>query len=358
MEYNIPQIHLRNNRPGAEAQFSVPQNQYPQSMMYPQMMNPPPMDDYTNRQPSRNPPLPYQNPPVQQQQQQQQQQQPPPQQQYYPPEQPSMDQTQLMNVPQPNQSQFGNDRKSEDSTESIKAAATPLNQTMADGGPKKALQIVIHGIKQHVARSHLKITCALYEEDQMVVDDLGEKCVFHTTTHNPFDTRKDVSVAPGSTKMSNKAHRQDIIFKEDHVFMKDLNRMIERNFGKKDYYLMFQVLEKPEPTKIQTNAEGISYKASETDANFGGREYDLFGWFLFKLNKAQGGVNVGKFVRKMFEPDLRKPPLDMTKVVQMESDIEFAINEVDWDQDESKVHKKKKKPGKGDKSILGKSINK
>jgi len=276
------------------------------------------------------------------------------------------DPNQFLNVPQPQQNQNSQDRLDQSDIKdepSVRIPTPPQNQTVLDPGAKKALQIVVTSVKNHVARSHLKISCALYEEDQIVVDDLGQKCVFNTTAHNPLDiTKKDQSmVGLGVSKISNKAQGQDIIFKEDHVFLKDVNRAIIKNKGKKDYYLMFQVLEKPEPTKIQTDSQTISYKNSDT-ANYGGMEYDLFGWYLFKLNKAEGiGVNSGKFVRKMFAPGLRKPPLDMAKVKTMESDLEFVVNEIEWDEHDfgdndltkSRIGKKKGKKGKSTKSKSG-----
>lgn len=279
--------------------------------------------------------------------------------QFGPPQDPN-----LLNVPSQQQDQNGFDNGDQnfgqDDTQSARVPTPPVNQTMFDPGEKRALQIVLHGVRNHVARSHLRISCALYEEDQIVVDDMGQRCVFNTTTHNPLDISKkdmnNMSTVSATSKMSNKAQGQDIIFKEDHIFMKDVNRLIMKNQGKKDYYLMFQILEKPEPIKIQSDSQSIAYKSNDT-ANYGGMEFELYGWFLFKLNKAEGGVNVGKFLRKMFAPGLRKPPLDMNKVKTMDSDIEFAVNEVEWDFDQgdtnmsrSRISKKKGKKSKSSKS--------
>jgi len=345
MEYNIPQIHLRNFRPQNDGQFMNSVMPYPPYDQMAQSRKLTPSVDYYQNQND------YYN-----QMNQMQNQFPPDHGQQH-----SVDQTQFLNVPQPNQSQQSGDKLDHSELKeehSVRLPTPPQNQTVLDTGSKKALQIVIQSVKNHVARSHLKISCALYEEDQIVVDDVGQKCVFNTTTHNPLDlTKRDISMGGlGTSKLSNKAQGQDIIFKEDHVFLKDVHRQIIKNKGKKDYYLMFQVLEKPEPTKIQTDSQTISYKNSDT-ANYGGMEYDLFGWYLFKLNKAEGGINNGKFVRKIFAPGLRKPPLDMTRVKTMESDIEFIIHEVEWDDDfgdndltKSKIGKKKGKKGKSTKS--------
>lgn len=340
MEYIIPQIHLRNYRGGMEGQFMA------QPIGY--MQDPPPQtrqsttstnNNGNNNNDNNYPPY---SPPIQE-----------------PPQEPPQADPSLLNpgrMGQANQSQSNMGKKDiMGDDESERSASPPLDTTVNKPWEKKALQFVIHAIRGHVARSHLKISCALYEEDIIVIDDDGQRCVYNTTTHNPLDiTKKDLSmsVASGASKMSNKAQGQDIIFKEDHTFKKDLNKLITKNFGKKDYYLMFQVLEKPEPIKIQTDSQTISYKVSET-ANYGGMEFELYGWFLFKLNKAEGGVNVGKFMRKMFAPGLRKPPLDMSKIKTIESDLEFGINEVEWPDDEdmsvtkSRISSKKKgKKGK------------
>ena len=344
MEYNIPQIHLRNFRPQMDGQFANNQSvRYPPYEPLSQSRRLTPSIDYNRNNNFMNQ-LPPQQPPTTEPQQPIEQ--PPP-----------------MEIPQPQQNQQKSlEDIQEEPEESIRMPTPPpQNQTILDPNAKKALQIVIHGVKNHQARSHLKISCALYEADQIVVDDMGQKCVFNTTVHNPLDTaKKDQSMLDAtSAKISNKAQGQDIIFKEDHIFFKDVNRMIQKNQGKKDYYLMFQVLEKPEPTKIQTDSQTISYKNSDT-ANYGGMEYDLFGWFLFKLNKAEGGVNIGRFVKKMFAPGLRKPPLDMAKVKTQDSDIEFAVNEVEWEGedhpgDRSRSRSKKHKSKKHHKSSKSKS---
>lgn len=356
MEYVIPQIHLRSFRPPIEAQFERPKEEY---VPQPQ------------REPSRKPTA------YQQQQQQQQSLQPsfyqnppnyPPVQEQYPqmlPQEPSFQQEptqipQYLNIPQINQP------KPKPKPEVIEPPLIKQEPSMIkepsvhDPYIKKGLSVIVHAVRNHVARSHFKVACGLLEDGIIVIDENGQNCAFNTTVHNPLDfTKKEVSALSAKSGMSNKAQGQDIIFKEEHRFLRDPNKMLTMSKGKKDIYLSIQVLEKPEPVKIQTDGQSISYKASET-ANYGGMEYELFGWFLFKLNKLEGGINTGKFIRKLFSPPLIRPPIQADKIPTLESEIEFSIEEFIIDREDlnepyggedEDAPKKKTKKGKKGKSV-------
>mmetsp|Transcript_29187 Transcript_29187/g.26584 ORF Transcript_29187/g.26584 Transcript_29187/m.26584 type:complete len:104 (+) Transcript_29187:2227-2538(+) len=96
-------------------------------------------------------------------------------------------------------------------------------------------------------------------------------------------------------------------------------------------------------------------------------EYDLFGWYLFKLNKMDGGIFTGKFMQKLFEPPLSSPPIQVDKINKLESDLEFQIEEFNYDQEDVDQafgdgtqiapykEKKKGKKKKGDKSKINKT---
>lgn len=299
MDYVIPQIHIRNFRPPMEAQFS--QDALP---------------NYQNmNQPRSLTTAPYQNPYAQPQRQ-------------MPTDMDSFSQPpykQHAKMPQSYPGSGGDFDTKVNANQSVKLPDFSLINQSGVSQPKKALQIIIHGLKKHVARNHLRISCALLEDSKMVLDEAGQNCVFNTQVHNPFENAKNASFA----SQGNKAQGNNIIFNQSHKFLKDIGKLIEKNRGKKDYFLMFQVLEKPEPVKPYAS-QTMSYKMSDL-SSYGKLEYDLFGWFLFKINKSDGRLYTGKIVRNLFSSPLRKPPFDLTNEKQGESEIEFSINEVEWD---------------------------
>lgn len=144
--------------------------------------------------------------------------------------------------------------------------------------------------------------------------------------------------------MNNKAQGQDIVFQEEYKFLKNMRTLTIRQ--RKNLFLGFQVLEMPEPTKVNMT-KNVSYQTNSDSANYGGLEYELFGWTFFKINNADGSIKTGRFTTKLFEPPLRKPPLDPDKNRPREVEIEFAIQEVDYNDKmlmQSRGDGKKKKP--------------
>lgn len=296
MDYVIPQIHIRNFRPPMEAQFS--QDAIP---------------NYQNmNQPRSLTTAPYQNPYAQPQRQ-------------MPADMDSFSQPPRQHAKMPQSYPGSGGDFDSKPNQSVKLPDFSLIDQSGMSQPKRALQIVIHGLKNHVARNHLRISCALLEDSKMVLDEAGQNCVFNTQVHNPFENAKNVSFA----SQGNKAQGNNIIFNQSHKFLKDIGKLIDKNRGKKDYFLMFQVLEKPEPVKPYAS-QTMSYKMSDL-SSYGKLEYDLFGWFLFKINKSDGRLYTGKVVRNLFSSPLRKPPFDLTNEKKGESEIEFSINEVEWD---------------------------
>jgi hypothetical protein len=329
MEYIIPQIHLRSFRPPIEAQFERPREEYvPQPQRQPSRKPTAQQYPYQGNQSYYQNPSPYY----------------PPQQEQYPedlPQEPSFQQDDTTQPPQYlNIPQINNQPKPKPKPEPIEAPPVKPEPSIIKEPSvhepyiKKGLSVIIHAIRNHVARSHFKVACGLLEDGIIVIDENGQNCAFNTTVHNPLDfTKKEISSLSAKSGMGNKAQGQDIIFKEEHKYIRDVNKMLTISKGKKDVYLSFQVLEKPEPVKIQTDGQSVSYKASET-ANYGGMEYELFGWFLFKLNKSEGGINTGKFIRKLFSPPLIRPPIQADKIPVLESEIEFSIEEFIFDQED------------------------
>ena len=220
MEYVIPQIHLRSFRPPVEAQFDRPRDEYiPQPQMQPSRR-------YTPQpQPQPQEPSYYQNPPYY-----------PPQQNQYPqqpilPQDPSFYQDQIQNPQYLNIPQINTQPKPKPKPEPVEMTPTKpepsiiKEPSVVEPYIKKGLSVVIHAVRNHVARSHLKVACALLDGGVLLIDENGQNCVFNTTVHNPLDfTKKDVSAFSAKSGMSNKAQGQDIIFKEEHKFLRDIDR--------------------------------------------------------------------------------------------------------------------------------------
>jgi hypothetical protein len=51
------------------------------------------------------------------------------------------------------------------------------------------VEVTIKTIRNHVARSHLRVLTTLVEENNPVSDDNGIWCQFNTTIHNPLDLK-------------------------------------------------------------------------------------------------------------------------------------------------------------------------
>lgn len=205
---------------------------------------------------------------------------------------------------------------------------------------KIGLQIKINAIRKHIAKSHLKVAYALYEEDQILIDDSkGNRCAANTTVYNPLDYKQDTQI----DDTTEKAQGQDIIFNEGHCFDKNVRELIKKNHGKKNYYVMFQVLERQEP-KVDGDGDGQGYG--------NGMNYGLIGWFLFRLDNEEGQLNIGMFSRALFAPSLRKPPLDMDKIKLMEIEIEFMINEFPYADDKNVANLTKEEEAPEDEHIL------
>lgn len=107
---------------------------------------------------------------------------------------------------------------------------------------------------------------------------------------------------------------------------------------KKNIYLGIQVVEKPQPDRINNPEEqkSLAYKSqlqnlSETPkANFGQMEFELFGWYFFKVNLSDGNIAQGRWIKKLYEPPLRRPSTEV-RGREIEAAIEFQIDELDYD---------------------------
>lgn len=188
---------------------------------------------------------------------------------------------------------------------------------------------------------------AVLEGTQLVYDENGNPCAFNTSVHNPLDTSETarIKLAPNQLisvqnsqknddALYNHSTGQDIVFQEEYKFLRNFKALARKNINKNDIYLGIQVVEKPEPQVIGNNVD-ISYKSSAVNetANYGGLEFELFGWLFHKLNNQDGSVRTGRYTMKLLQPPMRRPPIDPDKVFPHEkSEVEFEIKEVEYDE--------------------------
>ena len=76
------------------------------------------------------------------------------------------------------------------SNSNILPESTIVNQSAMGEGERKGLSVVVYKVKDHVARSHLRVMAGLLDDNANVVDDNGMPCAFRTTVHNPLDQGK------------------------------------------------------------------------------------------------------------------------------------------------------------------------
>lgn len=249
---------------------------------------------------------------------------------------------------------------------SEKSIPQSISQFSDSSVEKKGLSIKINAVKNHIAKSHLRTMVALLEGTQLVYDENGNPCAFNTSVHNPLDSSENarIKLAPQQVisvqhsqrdddYLFNRASGQDIIFQEEYKFLRNFKSMLKKNRGL-DLFLGIQVVEKPEP-QVGANND-ISYKsgAMNETANYGGLEFELFGWLFFKLNNQDGSLRSGRYTLKLLEPPIKRPPVDPEKVTPHEkAEIDFEIKEVEYDEAtlmEASGRNKKK----GKKNVKGK----
>ncbi|CAD8204694.1 unnamed protein product [Paramecium pentaurelia] len=216
-----------------------------------------------------------------------------------------------------------------------------------DDGKQQGLRLIIYRVDNHQARSHLRVMAGLFEEGNLVLDANGLPVAFNTSIHNPLDQKNrqvlqnEQYIIPLHKPnveydgMNNKASGQDIVFQEEYRVFRNLYAMTKKN--KKDLYIGLQVVEKPEPVELQ---ESI---LNETQKNYAGLEFDLKGWQFLKLTQEDGSLLTGRFKMKLFKPPLRRPPIDPTKVQEMDEVIDFALHKFSYTEKDIEEFKKQMK---------------
>ncbi len=79
---------------------------------------------------------------------------------------------------------------------------------------------------------------------------------------------------------------------------------------KKKVYLQFQLVEKPEPDKMFSKDQNISYSKQTDTANYGNMEFEEKGWVLFELSDFNEHIKtLENYGIKVMKPPLQNPKI-------------------------------------------------
>ncbi|EGR31823.1 hypothetical protein IMG5_101270 [Ichthyophthirius multifiliis] len=233
---------------------------------------------------------------------------------------------------------------------------TPDNENF--GG----LAVIIKEIQNHVAGSHCRVQIALLEDNYVIQDKNGLNCTFNTSIHNPLDNKFkyipqkepfDLDVQnPHMENMNNKEQGQNIMFNERYKFLQNIIGLYKQN--KKDIWLAIQVVEKPIPVQLQDDI------LVDTALNYAGLDYEPIGWNFFKVIEG-GKLRKGEQKIILYEPPIRRPPVDLSRVKQLNQRTQVIINleKLEFTDKDLKYARDatKKKKSNSDKSKLNISLN-
>ena len=102
-------------------------------------------------------------------------------------------------------------------------------------------------------------------------------------------------------------------------------------------------------------------KLQDTSRNYGGLEFEVKGWQFLKLTDKDGNFITGRYKMKLYEPPLRRPPIDLTKVKEKDVVIDFAMHEFRYDDKDlenfkKEMRKKKVAPNKNKLNDVSKDV--
>ncbi|CAD8068103.1 unnamed protein product [Paramecium sonneborni] len=180
---------------------------------------------------------------------------------------------------------FGNKRK-----------ATPqLKEYVLKGDMRKGYRIQIHFIQNKIANNFMRIMCSAFQEQQVMFDPSGQPLAFNTTIHDPS------SPNPGQNTESNPLPlvEADPQMKEINLFL--LNSM--KNFA------FLQLLR-------------ISYDDWKNYLSF----------ILFV--KPDGSVRTGRNTLNLYNPPLKRPPLDESNLSQSGIKLDYSLYDFEYNDED------------------------
>ncbi|CAK73236.1 unnamed protein product (macronuclear) [Paramecium tetraurelia] len=179
-------------------------------------------------------------------------------------------------------------------------------QYVLRGDTKKGYRIQIHHIQNKIANNFMRVICAALTDQHLMLDPSGQPLAFNTTIHDASSPNSGQSVESNPFPLieadlqmkgiSNKAAGSILIeFNEEYRFFYNFQK--QAMSSGKTIYLGFQVVEK-----------NASKGRANTTMTMG--DYEVIGWSYIIFVKQDGSVRTGRSTLNLFEPPLKRPPLD------------------------------------------------
>lgn len=150
------------------------------------------------------------------------------------------------------------------------------------------------------------------DENFILRDDLDQDTRKNTSVHIP-NGEADQSMM-SKTRGNDKREGNGISFEETFDFILNVPKHVRST--RRNVYIALQILE---VNKSQINGENSMIKGSN---------YQIRGWYLHKVNLANGQVSVGTFDEYIYSPPQKKPPFDPSSALTLSQTIEFTVEEL------------------------------
>ncbi|CAD8165584.1 unnamed protein product [Paramecium pentaurelia] len=215
---------------------------------------------------------------------------------------------------------FGNKRK-----------ATPqIKQYVLKGDMKKGYRVQIHFIQNKIANNFMRVMCAALTDQHLMMDPSGQPLAFNTTIHDPSSPNPGqntesnpfplIEADPQMKGISNKAARSILIeFNEEYRFF--YNFQEQAMSSGKTIYLGFQVVEK-----------NASQGGANTTMTMG--DYEVIGWSYILFVKPDGSVRTGRNTLNLFNPPLKRPPLDESNLSQSGIKLDYSLYDFEYNDED------------------------
>ncbi len=203
----------------------------------------------------------------------------------------------------------------------------------------KGVKLTIVTLRNFNLKLKFRVTGGLMESNQYIIDENAKDCIFATQSKNLEDLffykfdQSDLDLQLNQ----NKGTIEPVVFKEEFHFLRNLPGLILMKKNKLDIFLIFQVIGIEENIKSTQNKGSIYQKASEDEDST--EKYHIhnhtknndaihfIAWYAMKLNRQNGTLVEGKFVKHLYKPPMVKPPFESKNVTKVGMQIEFIVEE-------------------------------
>jgi hypothetical protein len=177
-------------------------------------------------------------------------------------------------------------------------------------GDRVGVIIEINKVIARTAKSHMRVGVSCRERGIKVKDDTLYQWERQTMIHNPFlkkgneeeefETAIVESQLVKEGKMANLAQGFDIIFNNQKFnLFRNLKAMMKQT--QTHVYLIFQLLEKPEPKDVlRGKNKGFG---RDQMANLGGLQYNVIGLAVFRLSTEEMNIREGQQTIPFYKPE-------------------------------------------------------